>query len=62
MLTDLKIRTAKPRDRDYKLSDSSGLYLYVTTKGYRSWRMKYRFAGKEKLRREREKANVRPLP
>jgi integrase len=48
MLTDLKIRTAKPRDRDYKLSDSSGLYLYVTTKGYRSWRMKYRFAGKEK--------------
>ncbi len=48
MLTDLKVRTAKPRDRDYKLTDSGGLYLYVTTKGYRSWRMKYRFGGKEK--------------
>lgn len=48
MLTDLKVRNAKPNERDYKLADSGGLYLYVTTKGYRSWRMKYRFAGKEK--------------
>lgn len=48
MLADLKARNAKPRERDYKLADSGGLYLYVTTKGYRSWRMKYRFAGKEK--------------
>src|SRR4051812_19932453 len=48
MLTDLKARTAKPRDKDYRLGDSGGLYLFVTTKGYRSWRMKYRFAGKEK--------------
>jgi len=48
MLTDLKARQAKPRDKDYKLADSGGLYLFVTTKGYRSWRMKYRFAGKEK--------------
>ncbi|HEV2816237.1 MAG TPA: integrase arm-type DNA-binding domain-containing protein [Allosphingosinicella sp.] len=48
MLTDLKARQAKPRARDYKLSDSGGLYLYVTTKGFRSWRMKYRFGGKEK--------------
>jgi hypothetical protein len=36
MLTDLKVRTAKPRDRDYKLTDAGGLYLYVTAKGYRS--------------------------
>lgn len=48
MLTDLKVRTAEPRERDYKISDSGGLYLYITTKGYRSWRMKYRFGGKEK--------------
>lgn len=48
MLTDLKARNAKPAAKDYKLSDSGGLYLYVTTKGFRSWRMKYRFAGKEK--------------
>jgi integrase len=48
MLTDLRARQAKPRDRDYKLADSGGLYLFVTAKGFRSWRMKYRFAGKEK--------------
>ena len=48
MLTELKARQAKARDRDYKLADSGGLYLFVTTRGFRSWRMKYRFAGKEK--------------
>jgi integrase len=48
MLTDIKVRNAKPSEKDYKLADSGGLYLYVTTKGYRSWRMKYRFAGREK--------------
>lgn len=48
MLTDLKAKQAKPREKDYKLADSGGLYLFVTTRGFRSWRMKYRFAGKEK--------------
>jgi integrase len=48
MLTDLKARQAKAADKDYKLSDSGGLYLFVTSKGFKSWRMKYRFAGKEK--------------
>jgi integrase len=48
MLTDLKVRKAAPRDKDYKLGDAGGLYLYVTAKGHKSWRMKYRFAGKEK--------------
>jgi hypothetical protein len=48
MLTDLKARQAKPRDKDYKLADSAGLYLFITRHGFRSWRMKYRYAGKEK--------------
>ena len=48
MLTDLKARQAKPREKDYKLGDSGGLYLFVTSKGHKGWRMKYRFAGKEK--------------
>ncbi len=48
MLTDLKAKAAKPADRDYKLTDSAGLHLFVTTKGYKSWRYKYRYAGKEK--------------
>jgi integrase len=48
MLTDLKARQAKPREADYKLGDSGGLYLLVTKGGAKSWRLKYRFAGKEK--------------
>ena len=48
MLTDMAVRQAKPKTRDYKLSDSEGLYLFVSKAGLRSWRMKYRFAGKER--------------
>jgi len=38
------IKTNKP----YKLSDGQGLYLEVTPKGQKYWRLKYRFDGKEK--------------
>lgn len=48
MLTDLKARQAKARTADYKLGDSGGLYLLVTKGGTKSWRLKYRFADKEK--------------
>ena len=48
MLTDTAIRKAKPRDKAYKLGDAAGLYLYIMPSGYRSWRWKFRFAGKEK--------------
>lgn len=48
MLTEMAVRRASPRDRDYKLADAGGLHLFVTTKGHRSWRYKYRFGGKEK--------------
>ena len=47
-LTDLAAKKAKPRDKDYKLSVERGLYLHVKTSGAKYWRMKYRFAGKEK--------------
>ncbi|MBX3565314.1 MAG: integrase arm-type DNA-binding domain-containing protein, partial [Sphingomonas sp.] len=43
MLTDFHCRNAKKKERPYKLSDSGGLYLYVTATGSRSWRFKYRF-------------------
>jgi integrase len=48
-LNDLKVRTAKPREKPYKISDFDGLYLLVTEKGYKWWRFRYRFDGKEKL-------------
>lgn len=48
MLSEVAVRQAKARDKDYKLSDFEGLYLFVTKAGHRSWRLKYRFAGKER--------------
>jgi integrase len=46
-LNDIAIRSAKPKDRTFKLFDSGGLYLEVSTAGGKYWRWKYRFAGKE---------------
>ncbi len=48
LLTDVACRKAKAADKPYKLGDAQGLYLYVMPTGSRSWRWKYRFAGKEK--------------
>ncbi|AXB20998.1 tyrosine-type recombinase/integrase [Salmonella enterica subsp. enterica serovar Newport] len=48
-LTARQISTAKPTEKPYKLSDGGGLYLLVNPNGSRYWRMKYRYAGKEKL-------------
>lgn len=50
MLKDAQCKGAAPREKPYKLADSGGLILYVTPTGHRSWRFKYRFAGKEKQR------------
>jgi integrase len=48
-LTDVSTRKAKPRDRQYKLSDERGMFLLVTPAGGKLWRLKYRFQGREKL-------------
>lgn len=47
-LTDVKCKSAKPKEKPYKLSDSQGLYLEVLPSGGKYWRMKYYFHGKEK--------------
>lgn len=49
MLTDAKIRAAKPAASDYKISDEKGLFLLVKPGGAKYWRLKYRHHGKEKL-------------
>jgi len=43
-----QIETAKPKEKNYKLSGERGLFLLVTATGKRCGRMKYRIAGKEK--------------
>lgn len=47
-LTDTKIKTAKPKEKDYKLTDGGGLYLLITKAGGKHWKLKYRFSNKEK--------------
>lgn len=49
MLTDAAARKAETKDKPYKLADTGGLYLYVAPSGLKSWRMKFRMDGKEKL-------------
>ncbi len=48
-LTDKQIRAAKPKDKPFKLFDGGGLFLLVNKTGSKGWRLKYRFASKEKL-------------
>jgi integrase len=48
-ITDTAIRNAKPTDKLQKLFDGGGLFLLVTPSGGKWWRLKYRYASKEKL-------------
>ena len=48
-LSDAKARNAKPKAKAYKISDGEGLFLLITPSGSKYWRLKYFFAGKEKL-------------
>ncbi|AEP29728.1 integrase domain-containing protein [Brumicola nitratireducens] len=49
-LTDSKIQSAKPREKDYKLSDGRGLHLRVRAGGTKDWIFRYQvpFSGTRK--------------
>jgi integrase len=47
-LTDTAIRNAKLGEKPVRMFDGGGLYLEVSPTGGKWWRLKYRFAGKEK--------------
>lgn len=49
MLTALKIKTAKPAERAYKIADGGGLFLLVQPNGSKLWRYKFRLQGVEGL-------------
>lgn len=49
MLTDIKVRQAKPGPKTQKLSDSQGLFLQISPSGGKWWRLAYRYMGKQKL-------------
>lgn len=48
-LSDVKVRNAKPAEKQIKLSDGDGMYLLITPNGGKCWRLKFRFGGKEKV-------------
>ena len=47
-LTENVIQKAEPADKQYKLTDGEGMYILVSKKGGKWWRLDYRFNGKRK--------------
>ncbi|UJS24040.1 Arm DNA-binding domain-containing protein [Thiothrix winogradskyi] len=47
-LNDTAVKNAKPKDKEYKLSDGGGLYLLVKPNGSKLWHYKYKLQ-KEKV-------------
>ena len=46
-LSAVQIRNAKPQSNPYKLSDGHGLYFHVSTSGKKTWRYRFKIAGRE---------------
>ena len=47
-LTELTVRKANPKNKQYKLADGEGMYLRIYPNGSKYWQLKYRFDGKQK--------------
>lgn len=47
-LKEIEVRNARSRVRAYKLFDGGGLHLFIQPGGAKTWRLKYRFDGREK--------------
>ncbi|KJW86214.1 tyrosine-type recombinase/integrase [Enterobacter asburiae] len=48
-LTDTKVRSAKPEEKEYSLVDGDGMSLLVKPSGSKYWRFRFRFGGKQHL-------------
>lgn len=48
-LSNAAVKAARPQSRAYKMFDERGLFLFVAPTGLRSWRLRYRVQGREKL-------------
>lgn len=48
LLTERACSTAQPGSKEVRLFDGGGLYLAVRPTGSKSWKLKYRFAGRER--------------
>lgn len=50
MLTDTKIRNAKTREVRYRIADSEGLYIEISTSGRKYWRFRENRDGRRSWR------------
>jgi len=48
-LTELSIKQAKPKKKQYKLTDGEGMYLRVYPNGSKYWQLQFWFEGKQKI-------------
>ena len=48
-LTDTKVRSAKPQEKEYSLVDGDGMFLLLHPNGSKYWRFRFRFGGKQHL-------------
>ena len=48
MLSNTGVKGAKPKEKDYKVADEKGMYLFVKKSGSKLFRFDYRFNGKRK--------------
>ena len=55
-LTDTECRKAQPKEKQYRLSDSHGLSLIITTKGQKYWNVRVTVHG------ERKSESLGPYP
>src|SRR5215510_5187685 len=46
MLTDGSLKSLRPKDKSYKVTDRDGMYVLVSTKGSISFRLDYRMNGR----------------
>jgi len=48
-LTDTFVKRKQGNEKAQKYADGGGLFLYISPKGTKSWRLAYRYLGKHKL-------------
>jgi integrase len=48
-LSDPTCKNTKPKEKPFKLADEKGMFLLINPNGSKYFRLKYRFAGKEKV-------------
>ena len=49
MLTELECKNFEEKEKNYKKFDGGGMFLLIKPDGSKYWRLKYTYAGKEKL-------------